>query len=106
MLGIRSGAEHKFTGIWFVLIGERVFVRPWFDKPSGWRRALLKDPSGAILVSGREIPVRARKTRGEGLFDRVDAAYAEKYSTKASRKWVRGFARPRRRRTTTELLPA
>jgi hypothetical protein len=106
MLGIRAGTEsHRFTGIWFVVVRERVFVRPWNDKPGGWRRAFLDEPRGAIQLAVREIPVRARQARGERLFDAIDAAYAEKYDTKASLKWVRGFATPGRRKTTLELLP-
>ena len=104
ILRIRAGADHRFTGIWFVVVDGRVFVRPWNDKPDGWRRSFLRDPTGAIQVAGREIPVRARTVRGERLFDRIDAAYAEKYPTKASQKWVRGFALPGRRKTTTELI--
>ena len=106
MLGIRAGTdEHRFTGIWFVLVDGRVLVRPWNDKFSGWHRAFLREPRGAISVSGLEIPVRSRTARGERLWDAVDLAYAEKYSTAASRKWVRGFSSARRRETTTELLP-
>jgi len=80
-------------------------VRPWYDKASGWYRASLRDPRGAIEVSGWEIAVRTRRARGKRLWDAVDLAYAEKYTTAASRKWVRGFATARRRKTTTELLP-
>ena len=107
ILRIRSGADHRFLGIWVVVVGGRVFVRPWFDKPGGWRRAFLEEPRGAILVGDakREILVRARPARGERLFDAIDAAYARKYVTGASQKWVRGFATPRRRRTTMELRP-
>ncbi len=106
MLAIRAGTEgHRPTGIWFVLVGDRVFVRPWNDEAGGWHRALRREPRGTIVVSSHEIPVRARKAGGSRLFDAVDAAYAEKYPTKASRKWVRGFALTRRRKTTTELLP-
>jgi hypothetical protein len=106
ILGIRAGLEpHRFLGIWFVLVDGRLFVRPWNDLAGGWHRAFLREPRGAISVSGREIPVRARKAGGARLFDAVDAAYAEKYDTKASQKWVRGLATTRRRRTTTELLP-
>jgi hypothetical protein len=37
----------------------------------------------------------------------VDAAYAAKYTTPGALKYVRGFARSKRRRdTTTELMPA
>ena len=35
-----------------------------------------------------------------------DRAYAEKYHTSASMKWVRGFRLARRKATTTELVPA
>ncbi len=106
MLGIRAGSDpHRFTGIWFVVVGDRVFVRPWNDRPGGWRRAFLRQPHGTITVSERGIAVRARQVRGDRLLDAIDAAYAEKYDTKASQKWVRGFATQRRRNTTTELLP-
>jgi hypothetical protein len=106
MLAVRAGSEdRRFTGIWFVVVGERLFVRPWNDKPGGWHETFLRDPRGAIAIGSREVKVRARPARGERLFDAVDAAYAEKYDTKASLKWVRGFALARRRKTTTELLP-
>src|SRR5262249_15958616 len=75
----------------------------WYDDTTGWRRALLREPRGSIRLGDREVRVRARPVRSERLYDAVDAAYAAKYTTKASQKWVRGFALPRRRKTTTEL---
>jgi hypothetical protein len=106
MLGVRAGTgPHRFTGIWFVVVGGRVFVRPWNDKAGGWYRAFIREPRGAIVVFGRQIPVRARRVTGERLFDAVDVAYGKKYDTKASQKWVRGFSMPRRRKTTIELMP-
>ena len=35
----------------------------------------------------------------------VSRAYGEKYPTKGSQKWVRGFAEPRREKNTLELVP-
>jgi hypothetical protein len=105
IIGVRSGDEHRFTGVWVVVARGRVFVRPWNAKPTGWYRAFDDEPNGAMQVGEREIGVRARKTRGERLHDEIDAAYAEKYHTEASRKWVRGFSLRRRRATTTELVP-
>ncbi len=105
MLGIRAGEDHRFTGIWFVMVGDRVFVRPYYDEATGWYRAFRKDPRGAITVGKRQIAVRARTARGSKLFDAVDAAYASKYDTAASKKWVLGFHQTRRRKTTTELRP-
>lgn len=105
ILGVRSGTEHRFTGVWVVVANDRVFIRSWDDKPTGWHRAFLKNPTGAIQVAGREIPVRAKKVRGERLLEAIEAAYAEKYNTKASLKYVRGFRLKRRRMTTTEFVP-
>ena len=106
ILGVRSGTEHRFTGVWMVGVNGRLFVRSWNDRATGWRRAFLEEPRGMIqMLSGREIRVRARTPTGERLLAAIDAAYARKYNTPASTKWVRGLTRGRRRLTTTELVP-
>jgi hypothetical protein len=107
MLAIRAGTgPHRFIGIWCVVVGGRVFVRSWSLKPRSWWRTFLEDPRGAIQVGGREIPVRAVRTRSERLKDAVSRAYAERYDTKASLKYVRDMSRKKSRETTTELVPA
>ena len=53
----------------------------------------------------RELRVRGKATRSERLQKAVTAAYAEKYPTKGSRKWVEGFAEPERMATTLEFVP-
>ena len=105
ILGVRAGEEHRFTGVWVVVVNGRVFVRSWNDKPTGWFQAFLAEPRGAMQVGGREIRVRGRRSRGERVLEAIEAAYADKYNTAASRKWVLGFKRPRRRAATLELLP-
>jgi len=107
VLGIRAGArsDHRFTGIWPVVVGGRVFVRSWTLKPAGWYRSFLDDPRGTIRVGDREVRVRAVRARGERIRDAVERAYAEKYPTPASRKYVRGFRTARRRDATIELVP-
>jgi hypothetical protein len=106
ILGIRAGVRpHRFIGVWPVVVRTRIFVRSWNDKPDGWRQAFREDPRGFIEVAGREIRVRARKSRGERLMAAIDVAYRQKYPTPGSRMFVRGFARPKRRETTVELVP-
>ena len=105
ILGVRAGTAHRFTGVWVVVVEGRVFVRSWNDKPTGWFRAFRQEPAGALEVAGREIPVRALLPRSARLRTAVSAAYAEKYPTPGSRKWVEGFAEPARERTTLELVP-
>jgi len=109
ILGVRAGTTHKHTGVWVVVVEGRVFVRSWNDKPTGWYRALRAEPSGSIALGGkdgRELAVRARAVRSARLRAAVTAAYARKYPTPASQKWVRGFAEPAREATTLELVPA
>jgi hypothetical protein len=105
ILGVRSGTEHRYTGVWVVVVGNRVFVRSWNDKPSGWFQAFKKQPSGTIQVGELEIPVRAKVPRSARILDAVTAAFGEKYNTKGSRKWVEGFAEPSRVATTLEFVP-
>jgi len=105
ILGIRAGTKpHRIIGIWAVVVENRVFVRSWSLKPRSWFRAFLEEPVGVIEVDGREIPVRAVFTRSERLKTAVDRAYREKYNTPGSLHYVRGFARKKRRDTTTELV--
>ena len=106
ILGIRAGtAPHRFIGIWVVVVEGRVFVRSWSLKPRSWYRTFLEDPRGAIQVGGREIPVRAVRTRRERLKDAVSRAYLEKYDTPGAIKYARDLCRKKSRDTTTELVP-
>lgn len=107
ILGIRAGARsvHRFIGIWAVVVGGRVYVRSWTRKPDGWYRTFLDDPLGAIQVGERQVRIRAVSTRGERIRDAVERAYAKKYPTPGSVKYVRGFRSLRRRETTMELRP-
>jgi hypothetical protein len=106
ILGVRAGARplHRFVGIWPVVIDGRVFGRSWSLKPGGWYRTFLDDPLGTIQVGSREIRIRAVPVRSERLRDGVDRAYAAKYPTPGSRKFVRGFRTKRRREATMEFV--
>lgn len=106
ILGIRAGAgPHRIIGIWAVVVEGRVFVRSWSLKPRSWYRAFLEDSRGVIEVEGRQIPVRAVRTRSERLKDAASLAYLAKYHTPGSVKYARDLGRPKSRDTTTELVP-
>ena len=105
IIGVRAGTDHRWTGVWPVVIDGRLFVRSWNDAPTGWYRAFLATRDGSIQVGVHEIPVRARPVRSTRLRDAVTVAYGQKYPTKGSRKWVEGFAEPERVQNTLELLP-
>ena len=104
-LGVRAGTEHRYTSVWLVVVDDRVFVRSWNDKPTGWFQAFKAQPRGSIQAGKLQIPVRAKAPRSARILDAVTAAFAEKYNTKGSRKWVEGFAEPSRVATTLEFVP-
>jgi hypothetical protein len=103
-LYIRSG-EHRCIPIWVVVVGGRVVVRSWNDKPGGWYRAFLEHPLGHVRLEEREIPVRAVPLRSVRINDATDEAFAAKYTTKANQKYIQGFKTKSRKATTLELLP-
>lgn len=107
ILGVRAGARstHRFTGVWVVAFGGRVFARSWERRPGGWFRTFLDDPLGVIEVGSRRIRVRAIRHRSKRICDAVERGYAQKYSTAGSLKYVRGFRTPRRREATIEFIP-
>lgn len=107
ILGVRAGtrSDHRFIGVWPVVVDGRVFARSWTLKPGGWYRTFLDDPLGTIQVGERQVRIRAVPVRSERIRDAVEDAYARKYPTPGSAKYVRGFRTKRRRDTTLEFVP-
>jgi hypothetical protein len=107
ILGVKAGAasKHRFIGVWPVVVDGRVYARSWTLRPDGWYHTFLEDPLGVIQVGERQLRVRAMRARSERVRDKVEQAYAIKYDTKASQKYVRGFKTARRREATMEFMP-
>jgi hypothetical protein len=105
-LRIRAGTgQHRFIGIWVVVVKGRLFVRSWSVKPNGWYRTFLKEPRGTIQVADRKIAVKAVCIKSERLRDAIDRAYLEKYNTAGSLKYAKDLGRAKSRATTIEVLP-
>jgi hypothetical protein len=105
ILGVRAGNEHRYTGVWVVVVEGRAFARSWNDKPTGWFQAFRAEPRGSIQFAEQEVKVVGKPVRSRRLLDAVTAAYGAKYHTKGSQKWVRGFAEPDRVPNTIEFVP-
>lgn len=106
IMGIRAGArsDHRFTGVWPVVVDGRVFARSWTLTRGGWYHSFLDDPIGVIQIGERQVRIRARLVKSDRLRDAVEDAYAAKYDTKASQKYVKGFRTARRRGATIEFV--
>lgn len=103
---IRAGAnDHRFIGIWFVMVNGRVFVRSWSVKPDGWYRVFLRDPRGTIQVNKTEISILAVPIRSKSLRDAVDRAYLDKYNSAGAIKYARDLGTAKSRATTLGLVP-
>ena len=105
IMGVRAGSEHRYTGVWVVVVDGHVLARSWNDKPTGWFQAFRKEANGMVQVGDMEIPVRGKVVRRARMRDAVTVAFGEKYPTKGSRKWVEGFAEPTRVTNTIEFIP-
>lgn len=105
ILGIRAGSrtDHHFTGVWPIVLNGRVFARSWTVKPGGWYQTLRNDPLGVLQVGERQVRIRAVPVRSARVLDAMEDAYAHKYPTPGSRKYVRGFRSSRRRAATMEF---
>jgi hypothetical protein len=105
-LRIRAGSgQHRFIGVWVVVVRDRVFIRSWSVKPNGWYRTFLKEPRGTIQVKDREIAVRAVRIKSESLRDAIDRAYLDRYNTAGALKYAKDLGRAKSRDTTIELVP-
>jgi hypothetical protein len=105
-LRIRAGTgQHRFIGIWVVVVRDRIFVRSWSVKANGWYRTFLNEPRGSIQVGDHKIAVRAIRTKSEALRDAIDRAYLDKYSTAGAVKYAKDLGSAKSRATTIELVP-
>lgn len=103
---IRAGAgDHRFIGIWFVVVKQRVFARSWSVKPKGWYRTFLSEPQGAIRVGKTEVAVCAVPTKSKALKDAVDLAYLGKYNATWELKYTKGLTAEKCRAATVEIVP-
>src|SRR4030095_14403538 len=105
IIGVCAGTEHRYTGVWVVVVDNRVFARSWSEQGTVWFRAFKNQPTATIQFDKIEVPVRGKLVRSARVRDAVTQAFGEKYNTKASKKWVDGFAEPERAANTIEFVP-
>jgi len=62
ILGVRAGTEHRYTGIWVVVIDGRVFVRSWNDKPTGWSARSGSNQAGRFKSANSKFLFEASRS--------------------------------------------
>lgn len=78
---IRAGNEHRFIDIWIVTVGERLFCRQYSFSKRSWYHAFQEDPSGAIRIGERVIPIQARIPDDlDEIQEQINQAYLDKHT--------------------------
>ena len=96
--------EHR-TIVWVVTVDGNVFVRSVRGSRGRWYREVSANPSAALHVGDRRIPVRAVPVRDEPAVEAVSEAYRSKYG-RTSLGSTRAMLRPETLPTTLRLEPA
>ena len=98
----RDGTVHR-TIIWVVVDRDEVFVRSVLGPRGRWYRELLAQPTAALIVRGRRVPVRAVPATDDESVERTSAALRVKYGDGPS---TRAMLRDDTLPTTLRLEPA
>jgi hypothetical protein len=104
---VRAGKDRtKFTGIWMVVVGDRIFGRSYYGSERSWYTTLLNGEDGDIKCGKEIIHVKGVKPADiNAITDAINKAYGRKYLAKAhNKKWVDGLCEPERVARTMEFV--
>ena len=105
---VRVGKDReKFTGIWMVVVKNRIFGRSYYGAERSWYTALLNGDSGDIKCVKEIVPVKGLKPSDIDTINKaINKAYEKKYLVKGyNSKWVDGLCEPERVARTMEFIP-
>ncbi|HEY6975736.1 MAG TPA: DUF2255 family protein [Chitinophagaceae bacterium] len=105
---LRAGKDReKFTGIWMVVIDDRIFGRSYYGAERSWYTAFLKNKEGDIKCGKEIIPVKGVKPADiNTITEAINKAYEKKYLIKTyNKKWVDGLCEQGRVERTMEFTP-
>jgi hypothetical protein len=105
---VRAGkGREKFTGIWMVVVKDRIFGRSYKLSEKSWYTALLNGDTGDIKCGKEILPVKGLKPADiNAITKAINKAYEKKYLVKAYNKiWVDGLREPERIARTMEFVP-
>ncbi len=81
-----DGSTREVT-IWLAVVDGVAFIR---SAGTRWRRSMDRDPNVVLRISGAEYPVRAERVTDDGLYERVQKRFGEKYGIA---NWFSGLVR-------------
>ena len=82
LVEIKSGHHRtKFTEIWMIRIGKRVFARSWNKNVKGWMNDFLINNGGQIKYGEKVLNVTVKKIdKTDKINEDISNAYLNKYT--------------------------
>ena len=105
---VRVGkGREKFTGIWMVVVKDRIFGRSYYGAERSWYTAFLNGDNGDIRCKKEILPIKGSKPSDlNAITKAINKAYEKKYLVAAfNKKWVDGLCEPERVARTMEFVP-
>ncbi len=95
LVEIKSGNHRtKFTEIWMIRIGKRVFARSWNKNVKGWMNDFLHNNSGQIKYGEKVIDVTVKKIdKTDKINEDISKAYLNKYTQKYNIEYAKGISK-------------
>lgn len=104
---VRAGKDReKFTGIWMVVVKDRIFGRSYYGAERSWYTALLKDDNCEIKCAKEIMPAKGVIPADIKIITlAINKSYEKKYLAKGyNKKWVDGLCEPERVARTMEFV--
>jgi len=105
---VRAGKDRaKFTGIWMVEVGGRIFARSYNLSDRSWYTTFFNGEGGDIKCGKEIMPVKGVKPADlNTITEAINKAYEKKYLVKSyNKKWVDGLTQSERVERTMEFIP-
>jgi hypothetical protein len=105
---VRAGKDRtKFTGIWMVVVDERIFGRSYYGADRSWYTTLLWGDDGDIKCGKEIISVKGVTPADINTVGKeINKAYEKKYLVRAlNNNWVAALCEPERVARTMEFIP-
>lgn len=94
LVEIKSGNHRtKFTEIWMIRIGKRVFARSWNRNVKGWMHDFLINNGGQIKYGQKVLNVTVRKIdKTDKINEDISKAYLNKYTQEYNIDYAKGIS--------------
>ena len=96
LVGIKGGIERdKFTEIWMVNVGDRIFSRSWNRSDKSWFTEIKNTGIAQIKFGESIINVKGFKINlNDDINHKIDRAYLEKYIQPENIEYAKGITQP------------